>query len=287
MKDPYLKYYDRYVSLANLAFLWDALRAKSFARKQSLINRQKDYLRLKGNVELMALHRRLNGHLLASQADWASHDYGEGYFYQSCDLIGISGLRDTEARVEEMGLKQLLANKTVLEIGGNTGFLALSIADRAKNIFGFDINPHLIDIARDAADYLKANNTRFAVSSFEDLSVPESFDAVLSFASHDTYDGNTAHTIEQYLQRCFELLKPGGLFLFESHSWEQPSSDALQQVCSMVDRLFTVQHRQVLQRGRPADRGRTFIVAQRCAAPLDAYDVYEDSHDDAMAIARP
>ncbi|UCC99519.1 MAG: class I SAM-dependent methyltransferase, partial [Phycisphaerales bacterium] len=190
-----------------------------------------------------------------------------------------------EARIAEMGLKRQLENKTVLEIGCNTGFLAISIADRAKSVLGFDINPHLIDIARDAANYAGINNARFIASSFEDFSSPEPFDSVLSFASHATYDGNTGYSIDQYLRRCYELVKPGGLLLFESHSWEQPSSDDLQQVCFAMDRFFTVRQRQVLQRGRPADQCRTFIVGQRRTIPMGVRAVHEDSHSNTLVLS--
>ena len=51
---------------------------------------------------------------------WASYDDGEGYFYQSLDLIGVTGFRDTKASVDAMGLKEFLKDKEILKIGYNT-----------------------------------------------------------------------------------------------------------------------------------------------------------------------
>ena len=64
MKSGYLKYYDRYSGLANLRFLWDALWTHSKVAKLSLANRQRDYLKLNGHDDLLALHRAINEELL-------------------------------------------------------------------------------------------------------------------------------------------------------------------------------------------------------------------------------
>ena len=92
MKESYLKYYESYSARAPLAFLWDSIRAPSRIAKRSLTNRQQDYTRLAQDPELLALHLELNRLLYESVQEWDSYDYGEGYFYQVCDLIGVTGL---------------------------------------------------------------------------------------------------------------------------------------------------------------------------------------------------
>jgi len=261
MAASYLHWYDRYAWRALPRFLIDALLARRPLRRLSLLNHYRDYLDLAGHPDRLALHRKLNQHLHASAHAWDSYDYGEGYFYQSFPRIGISGLRDTAARVDAMGLRDRLAGLRVLEIGCNTGFVALSVADVAAEVVAFDINPHLVDIARTTAGYLGASNTRFDTCSFEDFTADAPFDAVLSFANHCTYDGNTRQNVEQYFTRCRDLLVPGGLLLFESHT-PAYEGDGLPGVIETLGRWFTIREQRVLNVGTFLDRGRTFIVAQ-------------------------
>jgi SAM-dependent methyltransferase len=262
MKAAYLRYYDRYTWRAGVRFTLDALLTPSRLRRLSLSNRQRDYVGLGGRPDLMALHRRLNAHLLAARASWPSYDYGEGYFYQSMAPVGITGLRDTAARVEGMGLRPLLAGRRVLEIGCNCGFVALSCADVAARIDAFDINPSLIAVAGEVAAHLGADRARFETSSFESYAAAGTWDVVLSFANHTTYDGNTRQTVEDYFRKCRDLVAPGGRLLFESHA-PAYEGEGLQGVCEIIARLFRIRERRVLSAGTFLDRGRTFIVAER------------------------
>lgn len=262
MSRAYTPYYERHVHRAYLRFMLDALLTRNKRRRIAIAHRQRDYLQLAGNGRLLNLHRQMNQHLDAARREWGSYDYGEGYFYQSLDLIGITGLRDTRARIEGMNLRERLAGRRVLEIGCNTGFVALSIADIAAEVVGFDINPHLVAIAHAAADHLGCTNTRFLVSAFEDLPPSDPYEAVLSFANHSTYDGNTRQSIEEYFTRCRDLLVPGGLLLFESHP-PQHEGSGLTGVCEIIGQLFVVREQRILSAGTFLDRGRTFILAER------------------------
>lgn len=91
MKESYLKYYEKSSARALFRFLWDAFSTSSKRRKTSLFNRQRDYLGLTSDPKLLALHKRLNEVLLRATREWDSYDYGEGYFYQSCSPLGLTG----------------------------------------------------------------------------------------------------------------------------------------------------------------------------------------------------
>ncbi len=270
MQQKYLKYYQGYSAKANIVFLWDVLFAKSKAGKASLVNRQKDYLKLQGNSQLLTLHLRINELLLEANESWGSYDYGEGYFYQGLKSIGITGLRDTEARVESMGLKKLVEGKSVLDIGCNSGFMSLALAETAQRVVGFDINPYFVDIGRVAAEYLQADNVELSGSSFEDFQSGEKFDVVLSLANHSTYDGNTRQSLEDYFRRCSRLMKPGGTLVFESHS-PAYEGDALEGVCRIIEDLYEVRDRGVLNCPSYLDRGRTYMIASSPAKAEDEY----------------
>jgi len=262
MKRAYLRYYEHYSPVANLHFLWNAWRTRSLAARLALLNRQRDYRRLAGNPRLLALHHALNRHLLASAQEWDSYDFAEGYFYQGLRRIGVTGLRDTEARIESMSLRDRIAGCSVLEIGCNCGFLSMAVADVVGHVVGFDVNPHVIRVARRVADYLGYTNTSFHCTPFEEFRPAERFDVVLSLAAHATYDGNTRQSNEAYLARCRQLLEPGGVLLFESHPPGNEDTEALAAVCSIIDRLFDIREQRVLEHGTYLDRGRTFIAAQ-------------------------
>ncbi len=262
MRDSYLKYYDRFTYRAVARFTLDAFLAGSKLRRLSLANRQRDYLGLGREPALLPLHRKINEHLLRSAREWDSYDYGEGYFYQSFHRAGVTGLRDTRARVDGMGLLAMLAGKRVLEVGGNSGFLALSVADAVDEIDTFDINPHLIAIGKDVAAHLGVGNVHLEVSTFEEWPSSPAYDVVLSFANHHTYDGNTCQTVEEYFRKCRELIVPGGLMLFESHAPDY-EGEGLAGVCKLIADMFTIREQRVLTAGSFLDRGRTYIIAER------------------------
>jgi len=244
--------------------LLDSLLAKSKMERIGWTNRQKDYAKLRERPELLALHARLLELSIALSEQWKSYDYGEGYFYQSFDAVGITGLRDTRGRVDSMKLLERLKGKRVLEIGCNSGFLTLMIAETAKHVNGFDINPYLIDMARVVAEHLGIDNVSFETTTFETLRNEDTYDAVLSFANHSTYDKNTRFAIEEYFSKCRSLLAPDGVLLFESHPPEHEAG-RLPDVLAIIENLFHVEEVEVLNYGTFLDRGRTFAVGRNRA----------------------
>lgn len=262
MNPRYLPYYKSYSALAPLRFFWDGIWQSSRLRKLSLRNRQTDYLAIAQRPELLELHWEMNQVLLESEETWDAYDYGEGYFYQSLDEIHVTGLRDTRARVAEMGLRELVDGRSILEIGCNTAFVSLSISDVVPRLVGFDLNPHLVRIGELAAQFRGCTNLELKATSFEDFESEERFGAVLSFANHKTYDGNTKISIEGFFDKCHTLLEPGGLLLFESHPPEL-EGDGLEGVCQVIAERFQIVERRILLEGGFLDRDRTFVVARK------------------------
>jgi SAM-dependent methyltransferase len=261
--ERYQKFYERFSARAPMRFAMDAARADSSLRARSIRNRQKDYARFSKRPDLLVVHREMNRQLALQSAEWDSYDYGEGYFYQSSDELGITGLRDTTGRVEAFGLRELLANRSVLEIGCNTGFLTLAVAPIAKRVVGFELNPYLIAIARIGAKFLGAGNVEFDVAAFEEFRTDETFDDVVSFANHHTYDGNTRQSLEAYFERCHALTSPGGgRLIFESHPPELEGAD-FDKTVAIIDRFYEVECTEVHEYGTFLDANRRFIVGTR------------------------
>lgn len=263
MLERYRPYYEKLSPVAPLRFAADAVRTKPPLRALGVRNRQRDYAGLQKHPALLPVHRALHAQLVAQSREWPTYDYGEGYWYQSSAELGITGLRDTAARVAAFGLGDLVAGRTVLEIGSNSGFLSLAIASAAARVVAFEINPFLVEAGRIGARHLGVDNVDFLVSSFEDYDAGgERFDDVLSFANHHTYDGNTRQGLEDYFARCHELLKPGGRLVFESHPPALEGRDFGRTV-ELIERFFSVERSEVHEYGTFLDRDRRFIVGTR------------------------
>jgi SAM-dependent methyltransferase len=258
----YQRYYDARSALATARFTLDALRAPTRLRSLSLRNRRADYAALSRHPERQALHAEFNRQLSLQAEKWDGYDYGEGWFYQSSRELGVTGLRDTAARVAAFNLAELVRDRSVVEIGCNTGFLSLAMAPTARHVVAFEPNPYLIAIARAGQAFLNRSNVEFSVCDFEDFTSNESFDMVISFANHHTYDGRMRLGLESYFARCHELLNPGGRLIFESHPPEL-EGNGFGHTLAIIERLFTVEHAAVHNYGTFLDRNRRFLVAMR------------------------
>ncbi len=261
--EGYRKYYEKASPVAPLRFAADAVRTKQSLRARGIRNRQRDYGALGTDPARLALHRDLHEQLVLQSREWATYDYGEAYWYQSSDELGITGLRDTTARVEAFGLTDLVRNRAVLEIGSNSGFLSLAIAPAAARVVAFEINPYLVRAGEIGAAYLGIQNVEFSVSSFEEFpDTGERFDDVLSFANHHTYDGNTHQGLEEYFDRCHHFLRPGGRLIFESHPPALEGRDFAKTV-GIIEARFVIERSEVHRYGTFLDQDRRFIVATR------------------------
>jgi SAM-dependent methyltransferase len=258
----YQRYYDAPSRLAAIRFGFDALVAPARLRSLSLRNRRKDYVHLSAHPERRPLHAEFNRQLALQEQRWDSHDYGEGWFYQSSAELGITGLRDTAGRVDAFNLLELVGGKSVLEIGCNTGFLSLAVAAAAARTVAFDANPYLIAIAEAARRFLNRQNVEFLVSDFESFASEAPFDVVLSFANHHTYDGRMRLDLETYFARCHALTRRGGRLVFESHPPEL-EGNAFGHTLAIIERFYTIERSEIHDYGTFLDRRRRFLVAVR------------------------
>jgi SAM-dependent methyltransferase len=260
MKARYLKYYEKHSRRASFWFKVNSLFSRSLTRRDGLANRRADYATLQGNEKLRELHLKLNNVLLGQTINWDSHDYGGGYFYQGLDEISITGMRDTTGRLDALNMLDVVRDRTVLDIGSNSGFISISLARTASDVVGVESNPYLNKLGRLAAEYLTQKNVTLCDTSFENFETSTSFDVVTSFANHSTFDGNTQHTIEEYFEKCHSLLNVNGILLFESHAPSYEGSE-LGEVIKIVEQKFDIKRRATLQTGRWFDDGRTLIEA--------------------------
>lgn len=245
---------------AVFVLLKEFAQASTQEQKQALLYRLKDYFKIR---KQLPLHYKISKILETQARDYSSYDYGQGYFYQSCEPINLTGFRNTEIRIEDMQLRKHLTNKTVLDIGTNTGFLAIELAPFCKKIDAFDINPYLIEIANCVKSFLNCNNAKFWAGTFEEFSQSEKYDVILSFANHSTYDQNTQQSVDDYFKKCSHYLENDGLMLFESHYPRYETPEQLQSVLAILKDYFVINESYVLTRGNFGDKGRTFAICQK------------------------
>ena len=242
------------------AFIADSL--KKLSRRNAL----NDYAQMldRDDDRLWKLHRDLEAIREDGTKNYAHYDYGSGYYYQSMKQIGVSGYRNTEERIEQLHLHDLLKDRTVLDIGSNTGFLLLYLSKDVARGVGIEFNPYLVRTADAVKEFLGAGNIEFLATSFEDYEKPDgSFDAVLSLANHSTYDGNTRQNVEEYFDRCSRLLSSGGLLVFESHPPKIEPADKLNETIRIISERFTIVDRPAVRMGGFLDKDRTYVVAQK------------------------
>lgn len=211
------------------------------------------------------LHSKLEEIRRRSALEYGSYDYGNGYYYQSMQEIGITGYRNTSERVVGLDLHERLSGKSVLDIGSNTGFLLLSLAESIKSGVGIEFNPFLVEAAELVSDYCEVDNITFRQESFENFTLDDypKFDCVLSLANHSTYDGNTKQSIDDYFQRIHGILKTEGILVFESHPPEIEPGSKLAGTLNSIENYFNVVDRPALNMKGFMDRNRTYLVAQR------------------------
>jgi 2-polyprenyl-3-methyl-5-hydroxy-6-metoxy-1,4-benzoquinol methylase len=110
-----------------------------------------------------------------------------------------------------IGIIKEYLNKTdtIMDFGCASGTIASSLAGEVSEIHGIDISSKMIQIAKQRAIIRKLDNLHFSCSTiFDDRFNIDSFDMIISFS--------VLHVLEdrdKSVQRIYELLKPGGLFI--------------------------------------------------------------------------
>jgi SAM-dependent methyltransferase len=265
VKESYSSYYKSKSFCAPIFLLGNYLSELEPRKRLSTWKRLLDYISilLACNDELFAFHRKINQILLKQTKEYSHYDYGEGYFYQSFPNAYISGFRDTTERVKHLGLREITKNKSVLDIGCNTGFILISLADSYKSGFGFDFNPYLIEIADATKSFARIKNTNFSASSFEDIEIEESYDVVLSLANHSTYDGNTKQDLGSYFKKISDVLNKSGIMVFESHPPAIENVEQLNKTLGAIRKTFQIEKTFKLPLKGFLDENRTYIIAKK------------------------
>jgi SAM-dependent methyltransferase len=109
-------------------------------------------------------------------------------------------------------LKKTRKHAAVVELGCGSGVLARRMTDAGYQVFGIDVSPAMIEIARK-----KAPRARLQSGSFWSVPLP-SCDAVIAIGEVFNYEfdrKNRPRELYRLFRRVHEALSPGGIFIFD------------------------------------------------------------------------
>lgn len=210
-------------------------------------------------------HRKVRSELvdiISSPSDKPLYDYGTGYFYQSFEKINLSGLRKTKERAKALNLDEFTKNKTILDIGTNSGFLPMEFENNFESLDGIDYNPTLIEVANHCKKYLQINNINFEASDFMSATIDKKYDLILSLANHTTFDGGI-ESFEAYFEKVLSILDGNGILVFESHHPQYESEESLEKVLTYLNSHFETIRSGQYNFNNFYDDGRKFYILKR------------------------
>jgi SAM-dependent methyltransferase len=99
----------------------------------------------------------------------------------------------------------------VVDVGCGTGVFAKRLLAAGYGVFGLDLSPSMVRLARRTAP-----RARFAVGSFADAALPRC-DAAIAMGEVVGYllDARASRRLGAFFTRVFEALRPGGLLVFD------------------------------------------------------------------------
>ena len=105
---------------------------------------------------------------------------------------------------QESGLTK---DSMVLDVGCGGGTNTCELAKVAGSVHGIELEPTLIERAKQVAQYQQLDNIEFSVGCALDLNVPGNYYDFIQYRSvfHHLSDPHIA------IQKCFKALKPGGI----------------------------------------------------------------------------
>ncbi len=160
------------------------------------------------------LHEFYRANLLALTG-LVAETYDEKYdsaHYATHDYIGYE-LENIESEVSS-----LTDLDTVLDLGCATGRMTLALASRFKKAIGYDLSPHMLQLARKKADEKGVVNVTYEEVDLEGpLPLP---DASVSFVVMNMGTASDVRNLEGLMREVRRVLQRGGKFMFSFYNKE-------------------------------------------------------------------
>lgn len=118
--------------------------------------------------------------------------------------------------IEEIFQVYNIKPQRILDTACGTGNITIPMASKGYELWGVDISEEMLAVAESKARKQK-RNIRFLHQDMADLSLNRSFEAVLCMCDGVNYMIEEEGLL-QYLGAAYEVLTPGGLFIFDVSS---------------------------------------------------------------------
>ena len=149
------------------------------------------------------------------------HNRRQRAYYRSADhptILPVESpyvMRHIEKLISRGGLER---GAKILEVGAGIGRFSRLLRTRGLDVTASDISPELTTVLQQHSPDIPS-----FVSDVNELPDHhnEKYDAVFSFANHNTLDGLTSFSIQDYFKKVWNCLKSDGILFFESHELER------------------------------------------------------------------
>lgn len=146
--------------------------------------------------------------------------FGKFQPYQSLEINGLQGQRNTEKRLQQYPLEYINSPKMVLDLGCNMGCLTISLSmeDKYKetNFVGIDVDSEMIEIAKLLSALSPHKSIKFYNESLDDFKKNNNlkFDFIMALAV-DFWVGDD---IDVFIDKLDELSNRDTKILLESNN---------------------------------------------------------------------
>lgn len=115
---------------------------------------------------------------------------------------------------ERLCARERVQPYSVLDLACGTGSLSVLLAQRGYQVIGADLSAEMLCEAQRKAQLLAGNHPFFICQPMQRLQLAEPIDAVICALDSINYLRRPADC-QKTLRRVFDVLKPGGLFVFD------------------------------------------------------------------------
>jgi len=164
-------------------------------------------------------------------------------------------------KIIEKTNKYLKPSDEILDFGCGTGLVCNEIAGNVKTIRALDISSNMIEIAKRKADERNIENIEYLKGTiFDDRYESGSLDAILAFYILHILDDTPG-----VIQRCYDLLKPGGYLISATPCMgAKPLQWLLLSLASIFGLVPGIRFFKAAQLEKVISRGKFEIIETEC-----------------------